>query len=132
MSPSSTERICVFAGSSVRRFASQRIQRTAGGRGSRRSQDPCAATTAPPDHGAGTFVPSRKDMPSGAEWAGMPTSIGARLPQSSATPPGLVVESGISGTSASEPGGVFFPCSGLQSGQPRSRPWTTGTTSSTG
>ena len=45
-------------------------------------------------------------MPSGALWAGSPTSIGASFAQSSAVPVGLVAELATSGISASDPAGL--------------------------
>ena len=86
------------AGFSVRLAALQASHSTAGARGGWRSHEPCAATTAPPDHGAGMALPSRKDMPSGALWAGSPASTGGRAAQSSRPPPGLVTESATNGT----------------------------------
>jgi hypothetical protein len=71
-------------------------------------------------------------MPSGAVCAGSPTSMGASAEQSSLVPPGLVTASGTSGTVASDPAGWLPSWSGLQYGQPRSRPEVTGTTSSGG
>jgi hypothetical protein len=102
---------------------------TAGARGGCRSHEPWIAMTAPPDQGAGILLPSRKVMPSGALWAGSPTSIGASFAQSRAVP---VPELATSGTLASDPAGWLWSSSGSQYGQPRSRPWVTGTTSSGG
>src|SRR6185437_15755063 len=108
------------------------IHSTAGGRGGWRFHEPCTATTAPPDHGAGILLPSRKARPSGALCAGSPTWSFGSLAQSRWRPPGLVSASATNGTLASEPAGWFRSWSGLQYGQPRSGSWVTGRTSSGG
>src|SRR6185437_16328474 len=83
--------------------AFQAIQSTAGARGGLRFQEPCTPTTAPPDHGAGTLLPSRNDMPSGALCAGSPTWRLGSLSHLRWTPPGLATESATNGTLACEP-----------------------------
>src|ERR1700729_2753527 len=93
----------VIAGRSVPATVSHGIHNTAGGWGGWRSHEPWTATTAPPDHGAESLLPSRKARPSGALWAARPTSIGDKLAQSKAVPPGLVRASATKGTSASDP-----------------------------
>ena len=57
----------VMAGSRVRWRLFQASHSTAGERGGTRFHEPCAAMTAPPDQGIGMAVPSRNDMPSGAD-----------------------------------------------------------------
>src|ERR1700727_490711 len=120
------------AAPSVRVLLFQGIHSTAGARGGFRSQEPCTATTAPPDHGAATLLFSRNDRPSGALCAGSPTSTGFSAPQFRWPPPGLVTASGTNGTFTSEPAGWLLSWPGLQYGQPTSRPAVTGTTSSAG
>ena len=71
-------------------------------------------------------------MPSGALWAGRPASTGGSAAQSRWMPPGLVTASATNGTSASDPAGWFMSWSGLQYGQPRSRPGGDRATSSGG
>src|SRR6202034_3158623 len=102
--------------------AFQASHSTAGARGGWRSHEPCPAITAPPDHGGGILLPSRKAMPSGAVCAGSPTSIGASAEQSSLVPPGLVTASGTSGTLASDPAGGVPSWSRVRYGQPRAPP----------
>src|ERR1700760_3559260 len=108
------------------------IQSTDGARGGCRSQEPCTATTAPPDHGAVILLPSRNDRPIGALWAGSPTSTGFSAPQFRWLPAGLVTASATNGTLSMAPAGWLSSWSGLQYGQPRSRPAVTGATSSAG
>src|ERR1700733_10427259 len=122
----------VAAGIRVALAAFQASHSTAGACGGWRSHEPCTARTAPPDHRAGTLLPSRNVMPSGALWAGSPTSTGFSAAQSSSVPPGLVTELGTSGMLASDPAGWLSSWSGSQYGQPRSRPAVAGTTSSGG
>src|ERR1700753_1615759 len=98
----------------------QGIHSTPGARGGCRFQEPCTATTAPPDHGRGIVVCSRNDIPTGALWAGSATSIGGRAPQGSCLLPGLVTASATNGTWTSEPAGRLRSWSGLQYGQPTS------------
>src|ERR1700689_2055604 len=124
--------IRVTAGVRVLCLASQGSHITAGARGGCRSHEPWITMTAPPDHGAGILLPSRKVMPSGALWAGSPTAIGASFAQSRAVPVGLVPELATSGMLASDPAGRLWSSSGPQAGHPRARPWVTGTTSSGG
>src|ERR1700759_1412339 len=114
----------------VRAF--QAIHSTAGARGGCRSQDPCTATTAPLAQDPVSLVPTRNDSPIGALCAGNPTSIRGSAPQFRWVRPGLVTASAMNGRFTIEPAGWFRSWSGLQYGQPRSRPAGTGTTSSAG
>src|ERR1700761_4922373 len=122
----------VTAAPSVWVRLSHGIHSTAGARGGCRFQEPCTATTAPPDHGAAILLPARNDRPSGALCAGSPTSIGFSAAQFRLLPPGLVTASATNGMSTSDPAGWLLSWSGLQYGQPRSRPGVTGATSSGG
>src|ERR1700759_403178 len=95
----------VTAAPSVWVRLSHGIHITDGGRGGCRFQEPCTATTAPPDQGAAILLFARNDRPSGALWAGSPTSTGLSAPQFRLLPSGLVTASFTNGRLTSEPAG---------------------------